>query len=593
MKQRSMLNNIIDLWKYLGKRRRLQFFFLFILNIISVVSEVISIGAVIPFLSALTAPEKLMAMSWFQPVINILKIQSADQLLLPITLGFIIAAITATGVRILLLWVNAHLSASMGIQLRNEVFKKALYQSYEFHIKHNSSQLISVVTEKIGVAINAGIAHVLLLITSLLVSIAIIVTLLLINTFVAFVAFVVLGGGYILIGFMVNRQIRHSGEIITRNQPEAVKCMQEGLGGIRDIIINNSQSVFIRAYNKVSESIQLAGMRNIILSSLPKSLLEMLGIVLIASMAYYLQCNATENKTTILPILGALALGAQRLLPALQQVYYSWTIINAAQPALSDVLHYLHRPVGSNIEHNKITPLPFNKNIQLKSIYFKYDSSDNYVLNNININILKGSRVGFIGSTGSGKSTLVDVVMGLLYPSQGELLIDGMAVNNQILPEWQANIAHVPQNIFLSDASIAENIAFGVPKDKIDFSKVKRAAKQAQISTFITQLPQGYKTSVGERGVQLSGGQRQRIGIARALYKQASVIVFDEATSALDDQTEKNVMSAIDSLDKNLTLLIIAHRLSTLKGCNQIFRLDKGRIVESGSYTEIVSINEL
>lgn len=588
MKQTSTLSNIIALWSYLGKKRRLQFLFLFILNIISVFAEVVSIGAVVPFLSALTAPEKLMELNWFQPIIAVLDIQSSEQLLLPLTVGFVIVAIFATAIRILLLWVNTRLSASMGIQLRNDVYARALYQPYEFHIAHNSSQLISIVTEKVGATIGAGILHVLMLITALVTSLAIIGTLLLIDPLVALVAFLVLGGGYMIMGYLSRKKIIDNGNIIAKNQPNAVKYMQEGLGGIRDVIIDNSQNVFIKSYTKVAANIQLASMRNSFLGVLPKSLLEMIGIILIVTLAYYLQ---TKGQAA-LPILGALALGAQRLLPSLQQVYFSWSTINGTKAILADVLSYLQKPINSNSQNQKKTPLKFNDKIILKDISFRYSGTDNNVLENINITIHKGSRIGFIGKTGSGKSTLLDIIMGLLTPTKGKLIVDDIKINNQNIVSWQKNLAHVPQSIFLSDASMAENIAFGVPKEKIDLLKIKKAAKQANIDKFIESLPKKYDTFVGERGVQLSGGQRQRIGIARALYKEANVIIFDEATSALDNATERSVMEAIDSLDKDLTLLIIAHRLSTLKGCDIIYRLDKGSIVESGSYKTIVKDRE-
>jgi len=588
MKQNNIVANIMLLWRYLGKTRRLQFCLLFLLMMLSALTEIISIGAVVPFLSALTAPIKLMEMNWFQPVVGILEIQSSDDLLLPLTIGFILAAVFAASIRILLLWVNTYLAASMGIQLREDVYARALYQPYTFHIEHNSSQLISIVTEKVGAAIGAGILHVLMFITALVTGFAIITTLLLVNPFVALVAFLVLGGGYVIIGYLTRKQIRNNGDIIAENQPEAVRCMQEGLGGIRDIIIDNSQNLFIRSYSTVATAIQLASMRNSFLSALPKSLLEMIGIILIATLAYYLQ---TKGQAA-LPVLGALALGSQRLLPSLQQIYFSWSTINGTQAILADVLTYLEQPTPSKDLDESVIPLVFNNNIVLDNISFTYRDSDVKVLETININIPKGSRIGFIGSTGSGKSTLLDVLMGLLSPSKGSLLVDGVRVDAQNIRNWQANLAHVPQSIFLSDVSMAENIAFGIPSEQIDFAKVKKAAKQANIDTFIENLPNGYKTSVGERGVQLSGGQRQRIGIARALYKESNVIIFDEATSALDDATERNVMEAINLLDDNLTLLIIAHRLSTLKGCDVIYRLDKGSVLEFGSYEQMIT-NEM
>ncbi|MDP1604429.1 MAG: ABC transporter ATP-binding protein [Legionella sp.] len=585
-----MLKNIIALWSYLGKKRRIQFFLLFVLMLISVFAEIVSIGAVIPFLSALTKPELLMELTWMQPVISTLGIQSADELLLPLTLGFVIAAVFSAGVRILLLWANGRLTAAMGVQLRSEVYTRTLYQSYEFHVAHNSSQLISMVTEKVGAAIHVGIMHVLMLISALFMSIAIISTLLLINTQVAVLAFVTLGGGYVLTGYLTRKQIRRNGNIIAQNQPQAIKCMQEGLGGIRDIIMDNSQSVFSRLYTQVARNMEMAGMQNGFLSNLPKSLLEMLGITLIAASAYWLQINSAGQQAAI-PVLGALALGAQRLLPTLQQIYFSWSVINGNQAALIAVTNQLAYPLSSMVnDHKHFSPLAFHNSLRLQNVHFCYAGIDTPVLKDINLNITKGSRVGFIGTTGSGKSTLLDIVMGLLSPTQGRLIVDDVIIDKHNVSAWQRNIAHVPQSIFLSDTSMAENVAFGVPLEEIDLAQVKRAAEHAQIAGFIEELAEGYQTPVGERGVRLSGGQRQRIGIARALYKQASVIIFDEATSALDNATEAGVMEAINSLDKNLTLIIVAHRLSTLKKCDVIYQLNNGCISQSGSYEQIVKV---
>lgn len=582
----SLLENIIFLWKYLGKTRKLQFLSLIILMIISMFADIISIGAVIPFLSALTNPDKLMEVTWFQPIIRVLNIQTADELLFPLTIGFIGVSIFATGIRIILLWLNMRLSAAMGTQLRTDIYARALYQPYADLISNNSSHLISIVSEKIGITISVAITQVLMFISALLTSIAITITLIWINPMVAILASIILGGGYILIGYFFRQKIKYNGDLIAQNQPVAVRCMQEGLGGIRDIIINNSQDVFIQMYNKVAQVTQVAASTNGFLSNVPKSLLEMLSISLIAGLAYYLQSESSQPDE-ILATLGALALGAQRLLPALQQIYFSWSHIHGNQAILQEVVQELRQPLPVN-RNSKNIPLNYKKEIKLKNVNFHYRESKKLVLQNINLKILKGSRVGFIGETGSGKSTLLDILMGLIAPIDGVFMVDDTIINTNNLKNWQQNIAHVPQNIFLSDSSMAENIAFGIPFDEIDIKKVKEAAKKAYIDTFIETLPEGYKTSVGERGVKLSGGQRQRIGIARALYKQASVIIFDEATSALDDTTETNVIKAINSLDKELTILMVAHRLSTLKGCDIIYKLDKGKIIESGMYEEII-----
>jgi len=316
--------------------------------------------------------------------------------------------------------------------------------------------------------------------------------------------------------------------------------------------------------------------------------MEALGMLLIAVLAYTLAQHA-DGIAKAIPVLGALALGAQRLLPVLQQAYAAWSSIQGGRVSLQDTLELLNQELPDYASQSINRLLPFKHKISLNQLSFRYTSETAWVLKNVNLSIPKGSCVGFIGTTGSGKSTLLDIVMGLLRPSEGVFEVDGQAITMENHRAWQMHIAHVPQDIFLADSSIEENIAFGVPKDQIDHERVRSAAFQAQIDSIIDALPKRYQTLVGERGLRLSGGQRQRIGIARALYKEADIIIFDEATSALDTETEKAVMHAIEKLNKNLTILIIAHRITTLKNCTQIVELGDGVVRRTGTYREIVN----
>jgi ATP-binding cassette subfamily B protein len=316
--------------------------------------------------------------------------------------------------------------------------------------------------------------------------------------------------------------------------------------------------------------------------------MEALGMLLITALAYTL-AQQEDGVSKAIPILGALALGAQRLIPVLQQIYGSLSSVQGGRVSLQDTLELLDQSLPEYHDQPAPKALPFHNQIILKQLSFRYCQQTPWVLNNLNLVIGKGSRVGFVGITGSGKSTLLDIVMGLLQPTQGTIEIDGQSITSSNNRAWQAHIAHVPQVIFLADSSIEENIAFGVPKDQIDHKRVRKAAQQAQIAESINSWPKQYQTFVGERGIRLSGGQRQRIGIARALYKKADVIIFDEATSALDSETEQAVMQSIESLGENLTILIIAHRLTTLKACTQIVELGEGGVRRICSYQDIVT----
>lgn len=580
----SVWRDIIALWRYLGKRRRMQFALLLALMLVAVFAEVISIGAVIPFLTALTSPDTLLNSTTFAPILNNFGITESDELLLPLTVGFILFAVFAALVRIVLLWANARMTAAMGVKLRSDLYTRVLYQPYEYHVSHNSSDLISTVTEKVGAVISNGIMQVLLLASASLLSLSIILTLLWIDVSVAITTFIILGGGYILVGLLVRKRIKKNSHVISQNQPQAIKCMQEGIGGIRDVIMDGSQAFFGQLYTKTAHQIQFAQTQNGFLGSLPKPLLEMLGISMIALLAYLLQQN---NSVGALPILGALALGSQRLLPGLQQVYFSWSAINGSQALINDVVKQLQEPEPQPQRPVVKTTLSIQQAIHLKKVSFSYNGHQQKVLKGIDLTIPKGSRVGFIGETGSGKSTLLDIVMGLLTPSSGQLSVDGQVINKANTQQWQRNIAHVSQVVFLSDASLLENIAFGIPVKDIDHERVHLAAQQAQIADHIDTLAKGYQTLVGERGIRLSGGQRQRIGIARALYKKTEVIILDEATSALDNKTEASVMSAVEVLSSDLTILIIAHRLTTLAKCDVIHQLNDGQLINSGSFAEL------
>jgi ABC-type multidrug transport system fused ATPase/permease subunit len=380
-------------------------------------------------------------------------------------------------------------------------------------------------------------------------------------------------------------------QIYARESSQVIKSLQEGLGGIRDVLIDGSQTVYCQIYSSADQSLRRVQGNNQFISSSPRYAMEALGMILIATLAYSL-AQQSDGIAKAIPILGGLALGAQRLLPVLQQIYSSWSAILAGQASLQDALELLDQPLPSYANQPCIQPLIFKHHISFKQLGFRYDLKMPYVLKQISLSIAKGSRVGFIGRTGSGKSTLLDIVMGLLQPTDGTIEIDGQIITSANQRNWQAHIAHVPQAIFLADSTIEENIAFGVPKDQINHLRVRQAAQQAQIADSIESWPDQYQTFVGERGIRLSGGQRQRIGIARALYKQADVIIFDEATSALDNETELAVMQAIEGLSKDLTLLIIAHRLTTLKNCTHIVELSEGGIKRTGSYQDIIDARQ-
>ena len=575
------------LWHHISPRRRGQFGLLLVLMLLASFAEILSIGAVLPFLGVLTVPERVFEHAAAQPIIQALGLTMPAQLLLPLTIAFAVAALIAGAMRLLLLWASTRLSFATGADLSISIYRRTLYQPYAVHCARNSSEVINGILGKANGVIYSIIVPALTLISSSVMLIAILIALLAVEPVIALAAFGGFGLIYAFIIRLTRKQLLADSQRIARESSHVIKSLQEGLGGIRDVLIDGSQATYCHIYRNADLPLRRAQGNNLFISSSPRYGMEALGMMLIAALAYSL-AQQTDGIAKAIPILGALALGAQRLLPVLQQAYGSWTQINGGQASLQDTLELLDQPLPDYADQPAAQPLPFKHNISLKQLAFRYSPQTPYVLKQLNLTIAKGSRVGFIGTTGSGKSTLLDIVMGLLQPTDGTLEIDGQPVTPTNNRAWQAHIAHVPQAIFLADSTIEENIAFGVPKDQIDPQRVRQAAQQAQIADSIENWSKQYQTYAGERGIRMSGGQRQRIGIARALYKQADVIIFDEATSALDNETEQAVMQAIVSLSKDLTILIIAHRLSTLENCTQIVELGDGSIKRTGSYQDIV-----
>jgi ATP-binding cassette subfamily B protein len=582
-----MLILLSRLWGSIGQRRKIQFGFLFVLMLIASIAEVVSLGAVLPFLGALTSPEKLFNSHLAKPLINGLAITDPLQLLLPLTIIFVIAAMFSGLVRLVLLWAQTRLGHAIGADLSISIYRRTLYQPYAVHIGRNTSEIIAGVSNKANLVVYQIVLPLIAIFSSVLILISILLALIAIEPYVAISAIIGFGGIYAFVILLTRNRLMLYGQKINNDSNKVIKVLQEGLGGIRDVLIDGTQEAYCTIYRDADIPLRRAQAGVQILGGAPRFVIEALGMILIALFAYLLS-SRPEGMVVAIPILGALALGAQRLLPLLQHIYSSWTSLRGGQASLEDVLGLLDQPLPGYLLFPYSKVLPFHHNIALKNLRFRYGLSLPWALDGITLNIAAGSRVGFFGATGSGKSTLLDILMGLIFPTQGQLMIDDQVVTGENNRGWQAHIAHVPQTIYLADTSIAENIAFGIPVEEIDYDAVHFAAQSAQLSEVIESWPEKYDTQVGERGVRLSGGQRQRIGIARALYKNANVIILDEATSALDNDTESSVMAAIEGLDMNLTVIIVAHRLTTLKGCDQVIEMVKGKINRTGSYRDII-----
>lgn len=583
-----MVSDLCQLVGYISPERRRQLGLLFVLMLLSSFSGMTSLGAIVPFLSALSEPERILADPQWQRLLGLLSIESSSQLVTLLALGFIAAAVTASALRLLTLNVQTYLSAGIGSDLSCQIFAKTIQQPYQFHVRHNSSDLIQILVDDTNRLTTRILTPLLNAFTNITLVVGLITALVFIDARIAFSAAIILGSAYLIIYRLRQRLLKQNSKIVSRAGQHKIKAVQEGMGGIRDVLIAHASGFFQQIYEDAEHDFKQAQAKNTIIAGSPKFLVEAIAMTAIAVLALTLGQDGDFSQAV--PVLGALALGAKQLLPALQMVFNALAQIQGARASLTRVLIALKRQVDPYlVTVNAAAPESVKEGISLEHIWFRYNEDDSWVLKDLNIEIEAKTTVGFVGSTGSGKSTTADIILGLLQPQKGSLIVDGQALEGERLKQWQRSIAHVPQSIFLMDASIAENIAFAIPKSQINFDQVRKAAKLAQIDDFIEGLPAGYDTYVGERGIRLSGGQRQRIGIARALYGQASVIVFDEATSALDNATEKEVMAAINGLSHQFTIILIAHRLSTVKSCDQIFELHQGSLVAQGNYDSLLN----
>lgn len=578
------------LWAHFSVRRKWQFAILLCLMICTSFAEILNIGSFMPLMGVIIAPDKVFHDPRAHQFISFLGIKSPEALLIPAVIFFASIIVLTNGLRLLLLWGGTRLSSVIGADLSLQALRATLYQSYIVHIARNSSEIISGLGKVSAIVLIVNTLFTFL--GSMIILSSILIGLIYLDPLIAAIFFGGFSLIYSLIILLTKKKLLMSSFLVSEESNKSGKLLQESLGGIRDILIDGTQEIYCEAFKKADRKSRFAQATIQIISGSPRFFMETFGLILILALATYLIIYGGGAQAAI-PILATFGFAAQRLLPVTQNIYGSWAGIQGSRASLQDALNLLDQKIPQYLLSNEVQhPIPFEKKIELNNIFFRYRQEDGskWVIDNLNLSIPKGSRIGLIGKTGCGKSTLLDIVMGLVSPDIGELRVDGHLINNTNHHIWQKHVSHVPQSIYLSDASIAENIAFGVPLEFIDFSRVQRAAEMAQIANVIEEWPLQYKTRIGERGVRLSGGQRQRIGLARAFYKGADLIVLDEATSALDVETEAAVMSAIDRLEDNITVIIIAHRLSTLKNCSLVVELKAGAIFRMGAYNDICKI---
>jgi len=567
----------------LPSRRLGQLGLLALLMLFGGFSEVVTLGLVVPFLAFLVDPLQALEIPFVAQIASIFDATDTNKLRWQFTLLFVAAAVGSSLLRFTTIWAITKIVFIIGHEIGVEVFRRVIHQPYSVHVSKNSSEILGAI-EKVN-----PIFHILIsllnAISALLIAISIVVTLIIISPEFTAITIVTLGGAYGLIVFFLKNKLEKNSEIISKNLNERIKIAQEGLGSIRDILLDHGQLNFSNRFIERDLKLRKAQGSNYTIGPTPRFLVEGMGILLIASFAY-VSVMSGNGVNTVIPALGAMALGAQRLLPNLQLIYLGITGLKGQEQGVLDVIEILDLPIDEKILSN-LDPLKFENQVSFEKVDFQFQTDLPMVLKELNFSINKGERIGFVGPTGSGKSTTLDLLMGLLTPSNGKISVDNVPLVGKTLLQWQKNITHVPQDLYLMDASFAENIAFCEASEDINLLHVEEAAKLAHIHDFIVSKPEGYQSLLGERGVQLSGGQRQRIGIARALYRKASVLVLDEATSALDSNMEEAVMSSIRKIDSSITIIMIAHRVSTLQYCDYIFQMENGKIINKSDAASI------
>lgn len=566
---RSRASSLLRLYGHFSRRRRIQLFLILVLMLIGALAEFATIGATIPFLALISDQSgEGRWTSGFRSALDVIGVEPQYDILAAAIL-FMAIAVGALIVRLVLVWASQRFIFRVGYDLSVAVLTQVLHKPYKFHVENNSSEIIANLNKAQFVVVQM-LQPLMQGFTAMCLSLFIIAALLFVNVQLAIVLAVLFSLIYFGMALSIRRKLTRNGRFIAAGQGRRIQVVQEGLGAIRDIILGRTQNVAIGKFAAVDGALRKRQATNMFIAATPRLLVECIGMIIIAVAVLFI-AGTPGGLLPLIPTLGAFALGAQRLMPLAEQAYRGWAGAISSRQLLDDVL----AQIPDNLHSFSVPDHPgmdFRETITFEKVSFAYDPAQP-ILTDVSFTVRKNEMIGIVGATGSGKSTLIDLVLGLLQPVDGVIRIDGTALSSANMAGWQDNISHVPQTIYLSDATIAENIAFNVPLDRIDMARVEDAARQADIHDAIASWPGAYLSVVGERGVRLSGGQRQRIGIARALYSRANVLVLDEATNALDAATEANIMQSINNLQSNKTILIVAHRSSALTGCDRVIDL--------------------
>lgn len=587
-----MFNLAKELYSLLTPDQRRRYLSLQIMVFFMAIMELLGIASIAPFMSLVADMQLLETNVMLNKVYLASGVNSHEQFLFIAGLIVLLMLSIASMLSIITTWHLSLFAFSVGTEIGDRLYRYYLHQDWLFHASGSSAQLTKqIATESMRVT-NYVILPFIQMNARLILATFISVGIFVFNPVIATVGIVLFISGYILIYKLIRKRIVRYGENISSASTARFRLMNEGFGGIKDILLYSRNDDFVKKFKQSGRALARAQGMNTALSQAPRYFMELIAFGALISLVLVLLTRHDGTLSQVLPVLAIYALAGFKLLPALQQIYGSVTTIRGNAAAFNAIKTDL---LASMAKENEKINIRINlsriNHIRFNNISFTYPNKNTPALQGINIKIPINATVGFVGESGSGKSTAIDMLLGLIEPDIGQFMLGDIVVDGNNRHDWQKHIGFVPQNIFLSEGSIAENIAFGLNHKDIDFDKVNQAIKLAHLEPLINSLPKGLETKVGERGVQLSGGQRQRIGIARALYNQPEVLVFDEATSALDGMTEKVIMDAIQEMSGQKTIVLIAHRLKTVQQCDMIYLMDKGRIIDQGTYKELIENN--
>lgn len=572
--------NILKKLNYIfTKPQKIKFIILFFVMFIGAVFELLGVSLILPFIQIIMDSSIIESNSIMLFVYNIFDLSSVNEFLLLISILLIILYIVKNIYLLLMYYAQYTFTFNNQMRMSVKLMDCYLKKPYDFHLKKNSSEIIRSVTTDVDNLFKL-VLNCIQLLSEILMCFLIGIFLFITNAAITIVVIILLTLSMIIFLGLMGRKIKKFGDGNQVYYSEMIKWINESLGGIKEIKILNREQFFIDSYMKSNNKYIDCGKKNSLLNQMPKFCIETVCIVGVLSLISVMIYKG-DNISTLIPQLAVFAMAAFKLLPSVNRMNTYINLIIFYKPSIDSI----YKDLKETESLNDIKPTNFENNsniniknsIKLNNITFKYPDSNEYILKDININIPVNKSIAFIGPSGSGKTTIVDIILGLLNPEKGEILADSFNIHND-LNKWSKIIGYIPQNIYLSDDSIRNNIAFGIEDTKINDKLIWTALEQAQLKEFVEQLDNDLETHVGERGIRLSGGQRQRIGIARALYHNPQILILDEATSALDNETEKAVMEAINSLQGKKTLIIIAHRLNTIKNCDIIYEVKNGSV---------------